>query len=254
MSAALNWNADVGPKYPPILSYGKLQDFVDSIRDRREHLYYSDQLEQKEIWFRYLGGGDVFTHMGRELYAGPDALSEEQSDKLCNELVWALKQKRFFSKAPTNSFRLCYLESISTKPKFVAIVRDGKDVVASWGRRPYGFRRVVNWGEVKTLWFRERKAIEIFARKWLETIEAIQDAKDRGVEVLVVNYDSLLANWAEVVTRIFSHCELECTKEVRALEFKNEPSKWVNQIHRKHHALLKSLTEAGNAWIQKNSI
>ncbi|MEM8563456.1 MAG: sulfotransferase, partial [Pseudomonadota bacterium] len=245
LSASINWAEGVGPNYPPIQKAKNLPEFVSSLKDYNTHLEYSDLLEQKDIWFRYLPGKDVFTHMGRELYADADSVSESSKYSLVCELTSTLGADRYFSKAPSNSFRIPFLMDISCDPRFVVVVRNGCDVVASWGKRPYGFNRRVNWGEIRSLRLSFRRGIKVFARKWNETIDAIKPYAD-DPRVLIVNYSDMLVNWTHVITRVYEHCGLAMEKELLSVNYENRPDKWRESIPTKHHRMLEELTEKGN--------
>jgi hypothetical protein len=110
--------------------------------DYETHLRYADQLEQKRIWFSHCGGEKVFTHMGKELVRDESFAVRLDRERLVSELTAEFRQRRFLSKAPTNTFRLRLLSALFPDAKFVVLYRTGEEVVASWGRRPYavGFR------------------------------------------------------------------------------------------------------------------
>lgn len=251
LAASINWARDMGPKYPPMPAVDDLDGFVHALKDYQTHIKYSDQLEQKDIWFRYFPGREVFTHMGKEISIGADFLDEKTKAKLVNELTWALKQDRYFSKAPTNSFRIPFLKAISENPKFIAVVRDGREVISSWGRRPYGFNKKVCWGEVRTRKFAYKKAINIFGRKWNETLEAIMPFANDPT-VLIIDYADMLNNWKETIGKVYDHLCLEVTQNVLNIKYLNKADKWREDIPSRYHQKLEAITATGNEWILDN--
>ena len=251
LASALNWAQEIGPRHSPIPVSEDYQAFVDGIRDQEVHLRYSVKLEQKDTWFKYLGGEGVFTHMGVELQYQPHSLPIEKKKELVKELTLDLEDGlRFFSKAPTNSFRLQLLDEISVSPRIVAVVRKGESVVASWGRRPYGFNQKVSWGQFQRSKFSEQEAIGIFLRKWQEVIAALDEYRQRA-NLLIVDYDRLLESSEETLNAIYRFCDLDLSTEVAKARFANNGPSWEEVVSANFHDPLRMGCHSGNAWIRK---
>ncbi len=253
LALAINAHRDVGPKHPPLDRPGALQQGLDALLAYDAHLSYAERVEQKDIWFDWLPGRDVFTHMGAELAVGADALDDEAATALRDALTQELAEPRYFSKAPTNSFRLPLLRECFPGLKVLMLVRDGREVVASWGQRPYGFGKRVVWGRFRRSRFEEAEAIEIFARKWQETIDALE-AYRAMAPCMIVDYADLATHWEALAPRIFDYLELELTPDVLALRFESRASRWREVVSAEHHARLDELTRDGNAWIAARSL
>ena len=69
-------------------------------------------------------------------------------------------------------------------------------------RREYGFERPVAWGEVQTERLGWEQGIDLFARKWTETIEYVEQAR-REWGFLALTYDDLIEHTQRSLARLF---------------------------------------------------
>jgi hypothetical protein len=243
LAAILNAHPDVGPKPPT----GVLEDgeFVSSLLDYEAHLCYADQLEQKRIWFSHCGGEDVFTHMGKELVRDESFVASLDRDRLVSELTAEFRQRRFLSKAPTNTFRLRLLAALFPDAKFVVLYRTGEEVVASWGKRPYGFGHPANWGEMRTDRLGYFRGINVFSRKWRETIDYAESCRG-AVPMLRMTYRQLVENPRDTLDRLAEFLELESTLVAPPRLEKARVGAWREVIPPRWRPYLRWRCRAGN--------
>ena len=122
LSAIINWHSLVGPK-PFKNNDCDFKEFIQNLFINDFHIKYSDTLEQKEIWFDYFPGKEIFTHMGRELIVEKSILTALQKNELIERLTKDFHEKRYLSKAPTNSFRVGIIRDLFPDAKILAIYR-----------------------------------------------------------------------------------------------------------------------------------
>ena len=250
LGAILNWHSHVGPKYDPIPRCESIGALLAAILDNDAHGGYSSQLEQKDAWFdAFPGGREVFTHMGRELTADEPPTPERRAH-LIARLTAELRQPRYLSKAPTNSFRVRALRAMFPDAKIVAIYRRGEQVIASWGRRHYGFNKPVDWGTTKIDRLSYPAGIDLFARKWRETIEQIE-AHRRELDILTITYDALVEDPAPTLAKVFEHLELPFEDYAREVKLTDRADAWKATIPPRHRLRLWRRTRAGNAIIRR---
>jgi hypothetical protein len=205
LASILASHPDIGPKNAsPAVS----DKSVGALLTYSGHLSAAQAFEQKDVWFRYCGGADVFAHMGNELIRDESFAGCVDGPALQAELTRGFNESRFLSKAPTNTFRIRMLAQMFPDARFVALYRRGEEVVGSWGLRPYGFRRSVRWGEVATRRLGFKRGIDIFARKWHETITYGDSCKSL-VPMLRLTYRQLITNTAAVLERLTGFLELD---------------------------------------------
>ncbi len=216
-------HSQVGPKH----RIAQLE--TDSIEKFKNHIEFSEFLEQKKIWFKYFKGEECFTHMGKEIYQEKLLLDTGQINTLIDELTENFKEQRFISKAPTNVFRLNVIRELFPDAKIIVILRRGEEVVASWGQRSYGFGKRVNWGSTKIDKLSFYKGINIFSRKWYEVIEAVEDF-NKCDNVLTISYNGLMDKTFETLQKVFSYLELPMEDYVYDIKLNHDKSKWKKKI------------------------
>lgn len=245
LGAIINWHSHVGPKYDPISCCETLDDLLEATLSHASHSSYSAQLEQKDIWFDYFPGRDVFTHMGRELIAEDPPSSHLPNAELVARLTSQFRERRFLSKAPTNSFRIKALRKLFPNAKFLALYRRGEEVVASWGKRSYGFGKRVDWGNTHYRRLSYLRGIPLFARKWRETLEYLEDLR-REVPICAITYDDLLQSPAATLERVFDFLELPREPYIYDVRLIDRTSGWTRAIPWCYRPLLRCLTRTGN--------
>jgi hypothetical protein len=227
LSAPLYFHPQVGPKPLPIDTIS-LQDFTTSLLHYDRHLEFSEKLEQKTLWFEFFEQQRPLTDMGRELIREELGRSQRKKVKqLMSALTKGFVEERFLSKAPTNSFRVLALKELFPDAKFIAIHRNGCDVVNSWGARPYGFSKMC---------FQE--GIAFFALKWNETIDYLFSLSGK-VELLHVRYEDFVQDTPAVLSRVFRFCELDKhAVACESLKLQDRNGQWRTNIPSEYHAFL----------------
>lgn len=250
LGAIINWHSHVGPKSQLMLECGHVGEFLSRTLDPKWHLGYSSSLEQKDTWFDFFPGEDVFTHMGDELIVEHCNLSDTQIYQLKKRLTENFKEKRFFSKAPSNTFRVKVIKEIFPDAKIVAILRRGESVISSWGERNYGFGKRVDWGETKINKLSYVRGICLFAKKWMQTLKYIESCKD-DLDILTVSYESLTTRTDVILEKIFNKIELPIEPYIKEVDITCRENKWLNTIPFVYRPLLKSVVLKGNMIIKK---
>lgn len=246
LGAIINWHSHVGPKYNLIKECSSINDLLEKISQYQSHIDYSSKLEQKNVWFDFFPGQNVFTHMGKELIVENLVLTQKQIHDLLEKLVSEFHEKRFLSKAPTNSFRVKVIRALFPNAKIVAIYRKGEGVVESWGKRHYGFGKKVDWGEIQIPSLSYIQGIRIFARKWFETIDYLESVRD-NVNILPVTYDQLTNNTTETIRKVFDYLELPEEDYIYDIKLKKPTSGQKKTIPFIYRSFLSWKVKKGNA-------
>lgn len=250
LAAMLCWHSHVGPKPSPISEFSNAQHFIEAVLDSKRHMEFSSQLEQKTLWFEYLKDSKVFTDMGKEMRSNADCLSEADAVLLKQRLFEGLDTPRFLSKSPTNSFRLPLILKMYPDAKIVAIVRTGEQVVASWGRRRYGFGKPVEWGGFVRKKLSYREGINVFSSKWYETLCALKEASV-SIPIKFVSYDSLVESTAAVLKGILDFTELPYEPYIEELSLCDNRQKWIGGIPWQWRWYLRAKVKRGNSEIRE---
>lgn len=249
IASIINYHPHVGPKPKLIQQATSFNDVLNGTFDRALHLEYSDALERKDLWFSAFGGYDIFTHMGIELVA-TDFSKGKDFDEFKSKLFSGFVEQRFMSKAPTNSFRVHAIRSMFPDAKIIAILRYGEQVVASWGNRPYGFKRPAVTNEFKTKSLSYAKGIRVFSRKWEETARYLLDHK-KSADVFCVNYDRLVDSTENTLSKLFDYLELSGSKGLNEVVIQDQRTAWKNTIPLIYRPYLRSKVGKCNQLIQK---
>lgn len=248
IASIVNYHRDVGPKPKLIQEATSFNDALNGTFDRELHLEYSDILERKNLWFSVFGGSNVFTHMGIELVAEGFPQSVNLDDFKC-KLVGELREARFMSKAPTNSFRVRAIRSMFPDAKIIAILRYGEQVVASWGNRSYGFNQPVSSCELNTKSLSYIQGIRVFSRKWEETTRYLLENKE-SAGVFCVNYDSLVDSTKDTLEELFDYLELTYCEGLGEVLLNDQRSVWKKTIPMIYHPYLRGKVKRYNKLIQ----
>lgn len=243
LGAILNWHPQVGPR-PFADSYPDVNAFISSMLHHDTHLDYSERLEQKDTWFRFFPGREVFTHMGRELVVETAGLDDRQQQELRAQLTHDFTQQRFLSKAPSNAFRVAILPQLFPGAKILAIYRSAPEVVSSWGQRAYGFGKRVSWGNTRYRRLGFRRGIKIFARKWQETILYLEQQRARQ-GFLAITYDDLLDHTVPTLKRVCAYLELPWQDYLGTVRLHDNRDAWRRQIPVRYHRYLHRKTAEG---------
>jgi hypothetical protein len=244
LAAILAGHPDVGPR--PRRSETVSRGGLRSLLQFDTHLRYASHLEQKDVWFDHCGGRDVFTHMGLELVREESYASQVDLPLLVRHLTRDFHQRRFLSKAPTNTFRMRLINALFPEARFIVLYRNGEEVVGSWGRRPYGFGRRVDWGEVKTWRLGYRRGIDVFARKWEETLLYAESCRPH-VAMQRLTYRQLVTDPEHTLGRLASFLELDSPIVLPTGLVDDRDASWRRVIPPWWRAHLQSRTLRGNA-------
>jgi hypothetical protein len=250
LGAILNWHSHVGPRHDPIPRCGSVGELMGLTLRTDDHFRYSERLEQKDVWFDHFPGREVFTHMGRELVAESPPPDPGRRLDLLARLTEGFRERRFLSKAPTNSFRVRAIRALFPDARIVAIYRRGEPVVASWGRRSYGFGRPVNWGPTRIDRLGYGPGIRIFARKWRETLDYLE-ANRRELGILAVTYKQLATDTQATLRRIVDHLELPFEDYLRDVRLDYRPREWARAIPAPYRPILRASVWGGNRVLRR---
>jgi hypothetical protein len=248
LASILAEHPDIGPK-PQSAGRDRAHN-LEELLQFGVHLHYASQFEQKDVWFAHCGGQDVFTHMGLELVRDDKFAPKVDANLLRHELTRNFNERRFLSKAPTNTFRIKLIAELFPGARFLVIYRKGEEVVGSWGRRPYGFGRRVDWGELRTYRLGYKRGIDIFARKWEETIAYAESCRN-SVSMMRLTYNQLTTNTEETLERVTSFLELDSPLRAPGTLARDRDIAWKRVIPFWWRPYLRSRTKHGNSILQR---
>ena len=193
---------------------------------------FAHKMEKKVFWDKYFPINRVELRTGKELVLLENSLSFFKTFLFKNDLRKMQIGNRFFNKAPFNSFRINVLRELFPDAKIIAIERDGRDVVSSWGREA---NRWESFGGYN-------KAIPVFARKWNETIDHIEEYKNK-LDVYTFKYEDLLKTPQQTLKSVFEFCELSYLQTIYdSIELTPQAGKWKARIPKEFHSMLSNLT------------
>jgi len=248
LAGIINWHSKINPKYYKKKNYkNNINCFLEELLSKKNHIIYSERLEQKDLWFSKFPGEDIFTHMGKELIVEDFDWTENEISEFRDKIRQDFDKgsnSYFLSKAPSNSFRVKVIPKIFQNPKIIALYRNGPEVIASWGLRGQGFGKSVNWGNTKYRKLSYKKGIDIFSQKWFETLEYLENArKDMGF--LAIKYDDLIDNTSETLELIFRYLELPIEDYIYEVDLVDARNKWKKNIPEKYYKYILEKTEEG---------
>lgn len=225
-------------KHPEILLPGQSKHFTQAISspslllDYHTHLNFSKPLEKKEVWSRFFREPKITLDIGKEL------LVEDISDigwlrkAILDYRLRTEKGGRLFLKSPTNSFRVLAIQKLIKNAIFLIIHRDGRDVISSWGMRPYGFSKLGY-----------ENGIELFSRKWNETIDTLLRAQKK-IPMMSVKYEDLVKDPAKCMRLVYEYCLLDSKMvDFSGISLADKIGQWRLNIPSQYHSFLNALTE-----------
>jgi len=222
----------IGPQNSHFDKFESPQEFLDNVLKAEVHGKVAHEMEEKPLWDRYFPTQGVDLRIGKELIVYSNPLGRVKTAMLRKEMTENFQELRFFSKQPFNTFRIHVLRELFPDAKILAIHRDGRDVVSSWGKE------VNRWDKLGGF----EKGIPIFARKWNEAVSHIEEHKDE-LEIFTVRYEDIIENPQRSLKQIFDFCELEFSDAIyNDLRLANQCGKWKERIPEDFHPELNRLT------------
>jgi hypothetical protein len=216
---------------PSSFDNSKFQSYLDSLTDLSVHGIVAHEMEEKSLWDKYFPINETSLRIGKELILWGSPLNYFQERMLAGELGRNLGSKRYWSKQPFNTFRIHALKEIFPDSAIAAIHRDGRDVVASWGRE----------GDRWNLMGGYESALPIFCRKWNEAIEHIETHKT-ALDLKVLKYEDLVINPSRTLESLFLACDLEWLPALYGnISVKNRTGVWRTRIPEQYHRQLNAL-------------
>lgn len=233
MSSLLSIHPAVGPK-STFSETGQNQLVLDSLLEEPSFNKIMGSTERKSLWNEFFPVPNyVELTMGSELVQYQSELEADAVDHLKKRLIRDLVEPRLLAKQPLNTFRIHVLRELFPDSKIVAIHRDGRDVVASWGSKSGHSWEMLGGYE---------QAIATFARKWNESIDHIEAFKSE-LDIHVVHYESLITNTVEELGKLASFCELEpYTNGYNNMRLQSRHRQWICTIPPEHHGQVNRLT------------
>ncbi|MEM6551184.1 MAG: sulfotransferase [Planctomycetota bacterium] len=201
---------------------------LDQTKDHEQHYRMAWASEQKDIWFDHLPGMEVFATMGNKLII-EEFKPEHETAELFSKLTEGLDERRFFSKAPFNSFRVLALRKLFPNAKIVAIYRDIHDVIGSyltWRYRP-----------VYAMMSR-RHAIDRLARCWYETFRYLENHRE-SICIETVRYEDFVRQPERLLHQLWSFLELEPVKGLDLSSVQRASPRWRRELDLKSRAYIR---------------
>ena len=116
--------------------------------------------------------------------------------------------------------------------RFIAIHRDGRDVIASWGRKGNRWKQFGGFAS----------AIETFGKKWSDAVEHLEEYR-AAFQIEVCRYEDLVQAPTHELQRLLSACDLPaCESITENLELRSTPSLWRSRIPEEYHDLTEQVT------------
>lgn len=232
LSSLMLQHPDLGPKHQLVQGEESPQEKASRLLNDDQFNVLAHEVEQKEIWDRYFPMQGVKLRMGIELRLLENPLTHPQQIELVRELTADLIEPRFFSKHPANLYRLHALRDMFPQARFVGIHRDGRDVIASWGRKGNRWRQFGGYAS----------AIETFGTKWSDAVEHLERYRE-SFGVHLCRYEELVQQPDRVLREVFEFCELSPYPAVaEALELRCEQGLWRSRVPVEFHDQMEAVT------------
>ncbi|MEL6655592.1 MAG: sulfotransferase [Bacteroidota bacterium] len=211
---------------------------LDNINDLVDHSVFRDfahRMEYKEIWDKYFPQKTKL-RIGPELIVMENQFSALREKELKLELSDLQFGQRLFTKFPSNTFRVHVLRALFPDAYILAIHRDGRDVISSWGKaQKNGVPRWEQFGGYE-------KAIQVFADKWKSAIDHIEAYKEE-LDIITYRYEDLIQSPPTVLRSLFEQIELPYLPEIYDnIELSAQQGAWRKRIPEEYHDLVTALT------------
>jgi 2-polyprenyl-3-methyl-5-hydroxy-6-metoxy-1,4-benzoquinol methylase len=233
LNSLLSVHPSIGPKNIG-MDLGSDQSIVDALLKEASFNRIAHNVERKSLWDEFFPiPAYVGLRTGAELTIFQSGLDDGQTESLKVKLADGLSEPRLLAKLPSNTFRIHVLRELFPDAKIIAIHRDGRDVVASWGSKDGHSWEMLGGYE---------QAIATFSRKWNESIDHIETFKSE-IDIHVVHYEGLITNTVEELEKLLSFCELEpYPNSYNDMRLQSRHRQWISTIPPEHHAQVNRLT------------
>ncbi len=192
------WLQQMLGAHPNIVTAQETDLFSGYIESMRR-LWSNQTRETKEEWLKIR-------------YKGlPAVLTEDEFQVVISNVISEVYGKirdlkplatTLLDKDPPHSLHIDVISRYLPEPRFIHIIRDGRDVVASLVAASKG------WGH---LWAPRR--LEEAATMWKEYVLQARHAEGLGHPYIEVRYEDLLADGAAVLKNLFEFCLVETSSE-----------------------------------------
>jgi len=122
-------------------------------------------------------------------------------------------------------------------------------VIASWGRRRYGFGKPVNWGDLHIDRLGYLRGITIFARKWRETLYYLERLRRAG-ELTLYSYRELTETPQRTLRCVLHDLQLPEEPYISALDIRAPRGAWREEIPPRYWLYVRLLTWMGDQMIR----
>jgi anaerobic magnesium-protoporphyrin IX monomethyl ester cyclase len=237
LAALVNWHTEVGPKHSIFRTSIDVNEVCKRALDENTHMDYGLSIEQTDVWSKFFRGVGTLANMSSELVVESSTLSEFERQQLIALLTRNFTQRRFLSKNPTNSFRVCALRQIFPDCKIVALYRSGPEVISSWGKRAYGFGKPFHYSDESHDALSYENGIRIFAQKWIDVLSYLEGVRSK-MDFIALTYDDLIEDPQESLKKIFDYLELPVEPYIRDLRLADRREEWRRVIPVKYHDIV----------------
>ena len=232
LSALMLQHPDLGPKHQLVQGEESPQEKANRLLNDDQFNVLAHEVEQKEVWDRYFPMQGVKLRMGIELRLLENPLRRQQQFELVRDLTSDLIEPRFFSKHPANLYRLHALRDMFPDARFIGIHRDGRDVIASWGRKGNRWRQFGGYAP----------AIEAFGTKWSDAVEHLEHYRE-SMDVHMCRYEELVQQPNRVLREVFEHCELSPQPAAGdLLDLRCQQGLWRSRVPAEFHSQVEAVT------------
>lgn len=105
---------------------------------------------------------------------------------------------RWGEKTPDYSLHVATFAALLPEARFIHIIRDGRDVAASWRQQ----------------WFSPGREPEVLAQAWIERVQAARSAGAQGISYTEVFYEELVSQPEPVLRRLCAYLDLPWSDQV----------------------------------------
>jgi len=102
-------------------------------------------------------------------------------------------KRRWGDKTPRNALALPQIAGLLPEARFIHLVRDARDVIASWRRQ----------------WFAPSADVAVLAREWCGTLAAVESAAAEGVPCIEVGFEALAGDPPRALREICRFIEID---------------------------------------------